>query len=58
MGVPIRFSRTVRAADVPYHTVAPPPLTDVTIDGETLSAVLKPASWNVIVTRAKPSPQS
>jgi alpha-L-arabinofuranosidase len=32
--------------------VAPQPLPDVLIDGEQLRVTLKPASWNVIVTRA------
>jgi alpha-L-arabinofuranosidase len=38
-------------ADAPDR-VAPQPLPDVLIDGEQLRVLLKPASWNVIVTRA------
>ena len=34
-------------------TVAPRPLEDVVIDGEDVTMVLKPASWNVVVTRAR-----
>ncbi|KQW46794.1 MULTISPECIES: alpha-N-arabinofuranosidase [unclassified Roseateles] len=38
-------------ADAPDR-VAPQPLPDVLVDGEQLRVLLKPASWNVIVTRA------
>lgn len=38
-------------ADAPDR-VAPHPLKDVLIDGEQLRVLLKPASWNVIVTKA------
>jgi alpha-N-arabinofuranosidase len=38
-------------ADAPDR-VAPQPLTHVLIDGEQLRMTLKPASWNVIVTKA------
>jgi len=36
------------------NTVAPHANADVTVTGEALKAKLKPASWNVIVTQAKP----
>jgi alpha-N-arabinofuranosidase len=38
-------------ADAPDR-VAPQPLNGISIDGEHLRVMLKPASWNVIVTRA------
>lgn len=44
--------KAVNTKEAP-NTVSPRPLSDVTVDGETLRAVLKPASWNVIVTRAR-----
>ena len=36
------------------NTVAPHTNSDVTVTGEAIKAKLKPASWNVIVTQAKP----
>lgn len=36
------------------NTVAPHANGDVTVEGDTVKARLKPASWNVIVTRATP----
>ncbi|RZL38750.1 MAG: alpha-N-arabinofuranosidase [Rubrivivax sp.] len=44
----LHAANTVDAPD----RVAPEPLTDLLIDGEQLRVLLKPASWNVIVTRA------
>jgi alpha-N-arabinofuranosidase len=44
--------KAVNTKDAP-DTVAPRPLDDVVIDGEDVRIVLKPASWNVVVTRAR-----
>ena len=44
--------KAVNTKDAP-DTVAPKPLEGVVIDGEEVTMVLKPASWNVIVTRAR-----
>ncbi len=43
--------KAVNSRDQP-NTVAPRANADVAVDGERVTARLKPASWNVIVTRA------
>jgi alpha-L-arabinofuranosidase len=45
--------KAVNTKDAP-NTVVPMANPDVTVDGERLRAKLKPASWNVIVTRSVP----
>jgi alpha-N-arabinofuranosidase len=45
--------KAVNTKDAP-NTVAPAANPDVSVDGERLRAKLKPASWNVIVTRSAP----
>jgi alpha-N-arabinofuranosidase len=45
--------KAVNTKEAP-DTVAPAANPDVSVDGERLRAKLKPASWNVIVTRSTP----